>query len=220
MVLCFVHTPRTGGTSVTNILRQRFPRSMGLSPPDFRMFFNLSQDERDAFDVLAGHMPFGVDRFLTRPTQYVVWVRDPVDRLISSYFHARMTPGNGMYEFARASTLLEYAENASTVMRDNGQTRRMASYRLEEVLEDSPFWWQRVPIGGVTEAMLEQAKEHLSASIVGLYEHFEESIRRLCIKFDISLNAIPHVNASKREKVLDERTLKAIRDACVRSTAL
>jgi hypothetical protein len=212
-VLLFVHTPRTGGTSVTQLLREHFPKFTRLSQPDdFRSFLSLPQAERDSFDMLAGHMPYGVDRFITRPHFYVVWLRDPVDRLISSYFHARMTPGNMLYDFARSASLLEYVESAPTFMRDDGQTRRLANYRIEEVLEGSPFWWQRVPVGCVTEEMLEQAQENLSRSVIGLYEAFGESVRRLCTAARIRPGEIPHVNASQRAEVVDKKTLDAIKD--------
>jgi hypothetical protein len=212
-VLLFVHTPRSGGTGVTHLLREQFPKVARLSDAgDFRSFLGLSQGERDTFDMLAGHMPYGVDQFITRPHLCAVWLRDPVDRLVSSYFRARMTPGNGLYDYARSASLLEYVESAPTFMRDNGQTRRRASYRFEEVLEGSPFWWQRVPIGSVSEAMFEQACENLNRSSVGLYESFGESVRRLCAAAGIRPGEIPHVNASQRAEVIDKKPLDAIKD--------
>jgi hypothetical protein len=196
----FVHMPRTGGTAFTAVLRAHFSRVLQLSERlEIAAFLGMPDQDRARFDLIAGHMPFGADTFIPRRCPYIVWLRDPVDRLVSSYFHARSHQDNGLHRFASEHTLREYAEHAPTFMRDNGQTRRLAAYEWSEVLSGGPFWWQRVPIGCVSRAMLDQARENLDRSCVGIYEHFIDSARMCLNILGIERRTLPQLNAAARE---------------------
>jgi Sulfotransferase family len=208
----FVHMPRTGGTTFTELLRARLPRVLRLSErSEFAAFLSMAGHDRDRFDLIAGHMPFGADTFISRRCQYIVWLRDPVDRLVSSYFHARLHRGNGLHRYANEHTLREYVESAPTFMRDNGQTRRLATYDWSEVSLDGPFWWQRVPIGDVSGAMLDQAKENLDRSYVGIFEYFLDSARMCLNLLGVGYQNVPLLNAAARESAVDEETYEIIR---------
>jgi Sulfotransferase family len=195
------------------MLQRQFPTFLKLSEPtEIRAFLLRSLADRSAHDAVGGHMPFGLDAYVARQCRYIVWLRNPVDRFISSYFQARAHPENELHRFANEHTLLEYVETAPTFMRENGLTRRMASYDLREALSDGPVWWQTIPIGQTSEAMLEQAKANVARSCIGIYELFDESIRRSCAAAGISASEVPHLNASNREYTIDTKTIDAIRD--------
>jgi hypothetical protein len=207
----FVHMPRTGGTSLTARLRRSFPNVLRLSErAEFTVFLAMTAAERASFDLIAGHMPFGADAFIPRPCRYIVWLRDPVDRFVSSYFHARSHRDDGLHGFAREHGLREFAENAPTFMRDNGQTRRLAAWDWSEVIADGPFWWQRVPIGQVTRGMLDQAKANLDRAFVGLFERFAESARACMLLLGIEGETPPVMNAAARGGVVDDATRDVI----------
>jgi hypothetical protein len=207
----FVHMPRTGGTAFTAALRARFPNVLRLSErPEFAAFIAMSATERASFDLIAGHMPFGADAFIPRPCRYIVWLRDPVDRFVSSYFHARSHPDDGLHGFAREHSLREFAERAPTFMRDNGQTRRLAAWDWSEVIADGPFWWQRVPIGQVSRGMLDQAKANLDRAFVGVFERFAESARACMLLLGIEGETPPVMNAAARDSMVDDTTREVI----------
>jgi len=208
-----VHIPRTGGTSLTAMLRAHFPNMLQLSErAQILKFLGMAEPERASFDLIAGHMSFGADAFIGRPCRYFVCLRDPVDRFVSSYFHARSNPANGLYRFAREHSLRVFAERAPTFMRDNGQTRRLAAYDWAEVLADGPFWWQRVPVGEVSRAMLDQAKANLDRSCVGLFERFAESVSACAAVLRLRSWDTPILNRAPRDDVeVDSAALEIIR---------
>ena len=87
----FMHIPKTAGTTFRSIVDEQYgfqnvltyynqnstqlldnlDATLQLSPPDYR--------------ALIGHFQYGVHAALTRPSKYVTFLRDPVERAASSY---------------------------------------------------------------------------------------------------------------------------------------
>lgn len=96
-------------------------------------------------------------------------------------------------------SLVEYLNTVKTFMNDNGMVRRMANYDWNEAKFDAPYWWQRIPHGCVTRAMLEDAKDNLRrCAFVGIFECFDHDAPRLLSRFGIE-GPIPRENASEGE---------------------
>ena len=191
MLHVFIHTPRTGGTTVTRLLSQRF-RVHHLNPPAMATFVRDPSSIAGA-DVLAGHMPFGIDRFVG-PVEYSTFLRDPVDRFISTWRFVRSAPAHPNH--ALGLSLLDYLRCTDTYMNDNGMVRRMAAYDWSEILTGEPYWWQRIPHGRVTRYMLDQAKENLRrCAFVGIFDRYERDARAMLARYGIDA-PIPRDNAS------------------------
>jgi hypothetical protein len=81
-MLCFVHIPKTGGTSFRNALS--FGRTRVASHADsLQSIGALAQKEK--LDVLIGHIPYGVHEYIDTPCEYVTVLRHPVERAMSKY---------------------------------------------------------------------------------------------------------------------------------------
>src|SRR5207253_6649029 len=108
-----------------------------------------------------GHIPFGLHAYLPQPALYVTQLREPIQVSLSSYFYFEL--------FLRAReqqreiewtmpTLQALRESKMHLMYNNLQTRHMSDNL-------------GASMGGVTRAMLDQAKENLAQfAIVGLTE--------------------------------------------------
>ena len=186
-------------------------------PEEVRSFLNLSQKERDSFEFIAGHMPHGVHRYLTRKCRYVVFLRDPVERVVSAHFHVRRLSQHALNARVLAGmTLAEFAREARA--NDNGQTRRLGQYPLAEALHSESYWWLSVPNGAVGEAHLQQALATLAAcDFVGFTETFNVDASRLFQRLGLD---VPQVVARLNETVdrpriaeIDSETLASIRRA-------
>jgi hypothetical protein len=146
----------------------------------------------NASDVRAivGHVSFGIHALVERSTTYMTLLRDPVERVLSLYYHDPRDQG-----------LCEFLQDRSYPEADNDQVRRVAG-------ADPPY-------GRCTPALLEQAIENLEHrfSLVGLTERFDETFLLLArmIGWD-DIWYVPHVvNTSRpRRDEVDPALLDAI----------
>lgn len=134
----------------------------------------LDEATKAQIKVIAGQMPFGLHRYLPRPCTYITILRDPVDRVISYYYHVLRHPEHYAHErvVSQRMGLLEFARSGVTNEVDNGQTRVLCG--LENPLEAPPF-------GQCSAEMVEAAKRNLQEHfvVVGLAERFDESLMLL-----------------------------------------
>lgn len=89
IVLLHLHIPKSAGSSVGRVLLARFPGRVmnGAVHAMQERLANLSVEEADAkFDVISGHLPWGLHENFSRDYLYLSTIRDPVAR-ICSYFN-------------------------------------------------------------------------------------------------------------------------------------
>jgi hypothetical protein len=99
-LLVFDHIPKTAGTTFRrSYLTAALPRGQrwiltggDRNAEDLRSFLNLSSERRRRIRIVAGHHAEAL-RTHVPAARFLTIVRDPVDRAISSYLHARFHPG-------------------------------------------------------------------------------------------------------------------------------
>ena len=126
--------------------------------PGVRKFLSLSQVERDALRLVVGDMPFGVHRFTNQRSSYFTFLREPIDRVVSAYYHVKRTTEHPMHHrVAAGMSLPQFMQEAE----DNRQTRQLGGYDFAEILTRPKYWWARIPLRGVNREHLAVAKETL-----------------------------------------------------------
>ncbi len=169
--LIFLHIPKTAGSTLRRILERQYDSHRIFTLEGWRVhekdFSGLPEVARAQVRVLEGHQFFGLHAHLPGPARYLTLLRDPVERLVSQYYHILRSPehylrpqvvdgGMSLAEFAHAKLAPEL---------DNGQLRYVAG------LGD-------LPRGAVGAEHLERAlrilEEHFA--VVGLVERFDESV--------------------------------------------
>ena len=89
----FLHVQKSAGTSVRVALESLYqkceialiyPDVPGISLTDFG---RLPRYQRQGIKFLAGHTYFGVHEYVEKPSRYVTVLRNPIDRLISNFWH-------------------------------------------------------------------------------------------------------------------------------------
>ena len=102
-VCVFVHIPKCGGTTFSNLVRLNYsrlrtfsylvaPRSQPLSfansTPDIVQIRDSLRGHQHQINCVLGHIPYGIHRYIDRECVYVALMRDPVARTLSQFNHA------------------------------------------------------------------------------------------------------------------------------------
>lgn len=180
-VVLFLHIPRTAGTTFNRALRLRVDSKRELltsvytNHRSWREFVayvrSLPPRDFDRIRYYRGHFSYGIHTQLPKPATYVTMLRDPVDRVLSSYFFFIRQLGSddvSIEDFVRKGR--EGDPRLHIGWTDNVQVRMLAAENGQPV---------KVPIGACTREMLELAKERIASDefvLAGLTERFDESI--------------------------------------------
>jgi hypothetical protein len=211
--LIFLHVPKAAGSTLQEIIARQYAGGRSYiftgDPERTRSFIELPESERGAFDLLLGHVQFGMHEYLPDPATYITMLRDPVERVVSHYHFILARPEHYLHESlkSRGYSLRDWLIQAHPLVLDNFQLRWLLP---------APFG--SVPPGAVTRAMLDEARWNLenAFSVIGLVEQFADSLACLERAFGwTGLDGAARLNANRARPAIDELdapTLAAIRD--------
>lgn len=158
----FLHIPKTGGTTLFDILTRYF------APEEVLSIEKPDQIDRDLREQLASarliraHMGYEFYQYAARPPIYLTMLRDPVQRVVSNY--AAMRRPTKQRPQIYAGTLEEFIDEPA---RMNVQAHHIAGSR-QSLRQASP------------ETVLSVGKAHLhSFPFVGITERFDDSLQLL-----------------------------------------
>jgi hypothetical protein len=133
---------------------------------DVRFTEHVMTTRRNRIRAVIGHFPFGIHELLLKPSTYITFLRDPIDRVISLYYFALKYSNNPYHErlVAHDISLEEFVAGISCREAENDQTRRLSGLNPD--------------FGACTVDMLRTAKDNMtrSFSVVGITERFDESL--------------------------------------------
>jgi hypothetical protein len=99
----FLHIHKTAGTTLNRIIEREYNPFLVYTIEGKRIewsidhFKRLSEARREGLRVVKGHMSFGLHEFLPQPSTYITFLRDPVERCISSYSYSKGNRFNPFY---------------------------------------------------------------------------------------------------------------------------
>ena len=170
-ILIFLHIPKTGGQTLSEILDKVYAPekiyTIDYADPARALegFRNLPSEKRAGYSLIRGHAAFGLHKILSRPARYITFLRDPVERAASLYAHILRDHGHYLHEQVRIMSFLEFATSSLTAEMDNGQARLLTGFNT------SPSG-QRPP--DLEERAIAALREHFI--FVGLTERYDESL--------------------------------------------
>lgn len=175
--LIFLHIPKAGGSTLHWIIERQYEPNpiFTIDGSRFREsideFKRLPEEQRRKIKVLKGHMYFGLHEFLPGPSSYITILRDPIERVISTYYYTLLHPNQGDFETVTSQrmSLKDFVSSGINRMVNNGQTR---------ILCGEPKLDADIAFGQCPAEMLELTKRNLREhfAIVGLLERFDESL--------------------------------------------
>jgi Sulfotransferase family len=152
----FLHIPKTGGTTLNRIFQRQFINGELFDHNTLngkaRRIGTLNTIEKKKIKAVAGHYKYGVHQFFSTPHNYFTMVRNPVERVISSYYF-----------------LLEFKGDESV----NGMS-------LEQFVRDDPKasnLQTKLICGNMDSPDLKAAIKNVKDfKMVGITERFDESL--------------------------------------------
>lgn len=206
----FIHLPKTGGTTLSNLLNACFPLEH-ICPQHFNALHFYSLAELAKYDFFTGHFDYFSLRFIPRQRIRCLSIfRDPVERLISFYRFARSHPPRDEFasvvwtKLANDLTVEEFFEHELTIssrfvnnsylfffgscMDDEATLAALASAPLASdaaaALTDDKV---------VVHLLVRATQRILDLDAIGLTERFQESVETIfaTLGFAIPQSIIP-----------------------------
>ncbi|MBA3832256.1 MAG: sulfotransferase family 2 domain-containing protein [Chthoniobacterales bacterium] len=203
--LIFLHIPKTAGTTLNRIIEWQYDPRLIFTIDPFRIrattgrLKTLSEERRRRLRVVRGHMSYGIHECLPQGGAYITMLRDPVARILSSYYFILRRPLHPLYRKLRAKGvgLEDYLE--ITAQRRNLQTKLVAG---------APS------VGPCDEHVLETAKQNLTTSfrVVGLSERFQESLLLIGALFGWDIPYYENRKVAKTRPAVDPAMVEMIRE--------
>ncbi len=131
--LVFLHIPKTAGTSFHQVLENEYRDApsfsiTGTDPLKRRNeLLELPQKKKEELVLLKGHLLQDGDEILGKKCHFLSFLRDPVDRTISSYYYIKRAKHNRFHEEVKDLTLREFTDFLKREKWDNLQTRYLSS---------------------------------------------------------------------------------------------
>ncbi len=164
-IVYFIHTPKTGGTSVAQMIDDHaasiktlkaYDEIGYISPSDVSQ---LSDAALAHVDLVYGHFGYGVHGTSKRPFKYCTLIRDPYDFLMSQYFFAKYT--QKLPEYTNCFSIDEFMD-ANPHAFDNSYCRFLCGDVPEHVFIDDTHYERAIAtierdffFVGVTERLQE-----------------------------------------------------------------
>jgi hypothetical protein len=175
--LIFLHMPKAGGNTIRLIIKQHYPDdrvfNFGADPYVIReTFLAMSSEQRQYYRLVAGHFHFGIHAYVNQPYHYITMLRDPVDRVISTYYYIRENPNHYLYAYVIENNLSlhDFVAQRKAPDLDNLQMRLLLDQDDGYVSNDYRH--------ELTDELYEQALARIERDFiwVGLAERFDASI--------------------------------------------
>jgi hypothetical protein len=232
--LYFMHIPKTAGTSVDSMIRQRFDPAKTNPTFDVMKLMQTPASELRQWDYVSGHLEFGyyLPQLMGRPVRTLVFVREPRALVLSLYNQATAETNDPMHDyiarhcpdlesFLYDRTMSAYIANfqtrylAQAERRFNttlvAQARQCDSTRLSELMLDACIK-QRDSKRSDAKILSIALKRLRSCWLVGLTERLDESMDALARRMNWpAFPPAPRLNRSRHHRRVEDLTPSLVR---------
>jgi len=132
-LVCFSHVPKTGGSSLENILFKNFQAKdvLHVNAPDLVQQPDIMALKKKPAKLICGHHPMHGLLYQLLPKQpifHLTMLRNPVDRVLSYYNYVMGKPDHPMHPQAIHRSFSEFVEALPSPEVANGQCKRFSGF--------------------------------------------------------------------------------------------
>ena len=172
-LLIYLHIPKTGGTTLRDIIQRQYKTQKILTIPRLEKSMitieDLSSKQKNEINVIQGHLQYGIHNNLNRNAKYFAIIRDPINRVLSTYYYIMGQPSNphNLSTDNNQMTIYDYFQSGVNPFLINGQTQ-LISGKTGNI--DNPII--------ESEELFSLAKENIENDFLflGITEMFDETI--------------------------------------------
>ena len=215
-ILCFLHIPKTGGSTLFQLLSNQFLfEQVAQRPSDASISQRMNASMVVPFDlsgkrVMRAHADYRLREYIEQPLTYVTILRNPVDRVISLWRYIMGTPHNGQHKEAREMSFFEFLDwQWGNYQCHNDMVRRLTGTLINQPYPNF-YRDNKIPIGdaGAQCAALAGEIESALGNLAdmfwfGLLEDLDESLFMLNRKTGWQLGNTYRINSSPRRPIPD-----------------
>jgi hypothetical protein len=225
----FLHIPRTGGTTLRELIARRFPRERCFLGGARRRFAEsmaaMPLEQREQLLFVSGHYDASVGKLLGTRPRIVTMLREPAARLRSHYEVVKRFPEQRLHaEVLAGMTFLEWLDHPQGGAAEQNRMTRQIAGVMDGAGTPQASSIEGEGDGGGTGllegvALLDRARDHLADfAFFGLREAYEDSLQLLAHTFGwppfgappcLNATGAPILTAAEREVVLARNALDA-----------
>ncbi len=215
----FMHIPKTAGTTLHQIIQRQYPAGsifsayIGVGAATLGEHLDNLRSQLAAgqnIQLILGHIGFGLHEALGQDLTQMTILRDPVERVVSWYYHQRRVADAKFRQECLRLNLAEVLQQLPVFPLDNHQTRYLSGDFLHHQLTGEI----KIPYGQCTGELLAIAKHNLAQyfAVVGIQSNFDQTLRLLQKILGWQDLSYTRANVSP-ERQVDDHTADLIRQA-------
>ena len=140
----FLHMPKAGGTTLRHIFYDQYKYLNENEiytinrTKETSLFHNIDKNEKQKIKLLIGHMPFGLHNNLNNNFNYITFLRNPIERVISAYFYNKENESSDVFEQINSKnfSLYDYLLNNIEPWSMNAMTKHLYGCNEQQFKEN------------------------------------------------------------------------------------
>ena len=124
-----LHIPKTGGTTLRDIIQRQYRAKKILMIPKLEESENIlkeiSTSQINQLKLIQGHLKYGIHNHFHRSTKYFAIIRDPINRVLSTYYYVLSQKNNpqNLSTSNNQMTIYDFVQSGVNPFLINGQTQ-------------------------------------------------------------------------------------------------
>lgn len=206
--LVFAHIPKTGGTTLNNLLLRQYPRDLTFVMNDSNpresvdAYRSIPKDLRKIYQLIIGHGAATLRQDIPQPYCMISLLRDPIERVVSFYYYAREKHDHPLKNdiLSQGLTLEDMIQQKKSSEMLNYMVFRFSGKTWRDYTDPNP------------EEAYDLAVENLETywSLVGTLEQFDEFLFLLAYRYGWTAPYYDRKNENKQKPLLDELSASSI----------